>query len=93
MVIKVFTIRVIIGAKIPVFLSDSCSSSSFTFSQSISGKVVVETMVIMNSVVAAELVVAAISFVVIEVVCVVVNSLVVVASTILNLGELMIFPL
>ena len=93
MVIKVFTIRVIIGATIPVFLSDSCSSSSFTFSQSISGKVVVETVVILNSVVAAELVVAAISFVVIEVVCVVVNSLVVVASTILNLGELMIFPL
>jgi len=93
MAIKVFTILVSIDANIPVFLSDSCSSSSFTFSQSISGKVVVETVVIITSVVASELVVTAISFVATEIVCVVVNSVVVVVSTILNLGELMIFQL
>ena len=93
MAIKVFTILVSIDANIPVFLSDSCSSSSFTFSQSISGKVVVETVVIITSVVASELVVTAISFVATEIVCVVANSVVVVVSTILNLGELMIFQL
>ena len=82
MAIKVFTILESIGVRIPVFLSDSCSSNSFTFSQSISGWVV-QTVVVTTSVVSAELVVTVCSFVVVEVVGVVVNnsSVMVVVST------------
>jgi len=91
MVIKVSTIFESVNVKVPLFLSDSCSSSSFILSQSIAGSVV-EIVVVTTFVVLAGLVVDICPVVVVVVAYVVVNSsVVVVGSTILNLVELILF--
>jgi len=69
MVIRVFMMLRSIGVEIPVFFSDSCSSSSFTLSQSMSGRVVVEIVVVITSVISIKLVVTPWSFKVGEVAC------------------------